>query len=809
MWKNYVKVALRTIARHRAFSAINIFGLSVAMSVCMAIMMLVADQLMFDRYNTNRDRIYRVTSRLLDPQTQVERGNQMATTTLPVRDELLTNYTGIEKAVRIVRGFGNNWMELEPGYDVNIPVNGYFADPEIFELFQYDLLYGDAATALKEPFTVVLTKKAAEKLFSMENPVGQTLKVGDQGVYTVTGVMKATEHKSHIVVEAFASMATVKSLEASGKMGKDLDNWNNFTHGWVYVMLEPGKTPADMAKSFAAIEQKHFSDITDPEQMRVSYTLQSLTAITPGEMLNNPIGPFMPWMIVYFLMALAGVVLLSSCFNFTNLSIARSLGRAREIGVRKVTGAGRWQIFVQFLSESVVIALLALVLACGILWFIKPFMLDLAFARALKWDLTANSFVYGAFIVFALFVGIVAGLFPAAVLSGFKPVNVLKNLNNTRLMSRVGLRKTLLVVQFTFSMLFIITVVVVYRQLDLFMTANNGFTIENKLIIRTGDASVATLKQELEKDAMFTSVAAASHIPAAGIVYGNGFKRQASDPDWTHLRYFAVDEDYLSNMNIELMAGRFYSAEAGLSNANFVVINERALGVLQFPSASEALGQTIINQSDSTEKQIIGVVKNYNHEMFTAQIEPMVLLYSPGEWNLLQVAYSGDAAEARKRAEAAWSVTQPGLKSNIREFSEEMFELYDILFGTLVKVLGFIAFLAITVSSLGLLGMATYTLETRRKEIALRKVLGSSNRALVMILSKGYLIILLVAVGVAVPAAWFLNSLWLQNFVMHVDVDAATIGLSVFVLLLFGAITVGSQTLQAALINPAENLKNE
>jgi putative ABC transport system permease protein len=809
MIKNYIKVAIRNILKHRVFSFINIFGLAVAMSICMAIMMLVADQMMYDRYNPDRDRIYRITTRTVDKDNRLEVGNPYATATLPVRDELLNNYAGVEKAVRIMRGFGNGWMELEPGYDVNIPVSGYFADAEILELFHYELEYGNPKTALHDPYSVVLTKKTAEKLFKQENPVGETFKVGDLGIYTVTGVIKDNGHKSHIAVDAFASLSTVTNLSAAGKFGKDLDSWYNFTVGWVYVMLEKGKTPVDIQVALDKIYEDHFTVLPNPDTRPVKYSTQALMSITPGEMLNNPIGPFMPWVIIYFMSAIAAIVLITSCFNFTNLSIARSLGRAREIGVRKVTGAARWQIFTQFLSESVVVALFALLLAIGMLMLIKPYMLELAFARALKWDLQGNYFVYALFLFFAVTVGTVAGLFPAGVLSGFQPVKVLKNLGNSRLMSRMGLRKTLLVTQFTFSLIFIVTVTVVYNQLHLFMNYDKGFNTANKIIVRTGDADKQVVKNELKKLTGINSVSAVSHIPSAGIVYGHGFRQSWNDADWTSMNYFSVDEDYLQNMDIELVAGRFFNADAGESNKNFIVINEEAVRSFNYPNNLDALGQVLINQPDSTEKQIIGVVKNYNHQMFAEKLGPMALMYNPNEFSVLQVSYAGDYGSTKEKIEASWASLLPDLKSDIRAFDEEMNELYNIVFGTLVKILGFVAFLAIVISCLGLLGMATYTVETRKKEIAVRKVLGSSNGSLVMVLSKGYLTILLLAILLAVPAAYFLNTFWLQNFAFHVSVDLLTISLGVLVLLLFGAITIGSQTIQAAFINPVENLKAE
>ena len=408
MFRNYIKIALRTLLRQRFFSFVNIFGLAIALTICMSIIMLVADQMTYDRYNSKRDRIYRLNS--IPYNEDGTQYNETATTTLPVRQELLDNYTGIEQAVRIVRGFGNPWIEFDQ--NVNIPVSGFFADPEILDVFEYELEFGDSRTALVDPFSVVLTKKAAKKLFREENPVGQTFKVGDLGTYKVTGVIKETSQKSHIVFDALASLATVKSLEALEKRGKDLDNWYQYTSGWVYVLVEEGKGAADVQLHLEKIQNEHFTLLPKPDtQQKIKYSLQSMMNITPGPFINNPIGPFLPWIFIYFFAGLAGVVMLTSCFNFTNLSIARSLTRAREIGVRKVTGAMRWQIFTQFMSESIIVAFLALILALLFVIALKPLMLELNFARVMNWDMELNYAVYASFIVFTLVVGILADCF--------------------------------------------------------------------------------------------------------------------------------------------------------------------------------------------------------------------------------------------------------------------------------------------------------------------------------------------------------------------------------------------------------------
>lgn len=808
MLTNYIKVALRNIIKHRTFSFINIFGLAVAMCVCMAIMMMVADQMMVDRHNPNADRIYRVNTVPYWKDNNGQPGNATASTTMPLRDELLNKYTGVERAVRFLRGFGNTWIEVEPNFDVNVPVSGYFADAEVLDMFNHELLYGDPKTALVEPYSVVLTRQAADKLFEKENPVGEILKVGKLGIFKVTGVIRGNGNRSHIIAEAYASMSTVKSLEKAGLLESRLDNWDNAYSGWVYIQLEAGKTVEDIQPKLAQISTDHFVKRPGHDGTLFKYALQNLLDIVPGPMLNNPIGPFMPWYLIYFLSFIAGIILITSCFNFTNLSIARSLTRAKEIGVRKVTGAARWQLFVQFLSESVVIALFALVLAVLMIHALRPFIVDLSFARIMRWDLSANYVVYAAFLLFAVIVGIIAGLFPAGVLSGFQPIKVLKNMGSSRLMSKVGLRKALLVVQFSVTMIFILTVVVLYNQLNLFLHNDNGFVSAQKLIIHKGNTSLEVLKPELEKQANIVSVSAASHIPMAGQVRGMDVQKPGSD-SWSNLTYFSVDEDYLTNMGLTLVAGKFFSGDAGASNSTFIVLNEEAVQEYQFASPAEAVGQSLVVRDDSTERQIIGVIKNYYHELFTESLKPMALMYNPQEYSLLQISYTGDFKNASRTAETVWANINPGLKADVKDFEKEMGAMYEIIFGTMVKVLGFVATLAIIISCLGLLGMATYTIQTRKKEIAVRKILGSSSQSLIYILSKGYLVILAIAIMISVPAAYFMNTLWLEMFAVHVSVDMLTISVGVLILVVFGLFTIGSQTIQAAFVNPVDNLKDE
>jgi putative ABC transport system permease protein len=412
-------------------------------------------------------------------------------------------------------------------------------------------------------------------------------------------------------------------------------------------------------------------------------------------------------------------------------------------------------------------------------------------------------------VVFALVVGILAGLFPAVVLSGFQPIKVLKNLGNVKLFSNLGMRKALLVSQFTFSLIFIISVLVVFNQLQLFMRADHGFRMENKIVVYLNNTSADALKTELFKHSNMESITACSHLPAAGSTYGEGYKKSLEDKEWTDVSYFSGDADYLTNLNVPLVAGRFYRTEDGEANKNFIVLNERAVSAFHFATPLEAIGEEIIIKRDSSRKQIIGVVRDYNHQLLMQDMAPMAIINNPGEFNILQVSYTGTFEEAASTIESAWAVINPALKVDYRDFTAEVHKIYDIFFGDIVYIMGVISFLAVLISCLGLLGMATYNTETRIREISIRKVLGSSNGSLIYLLSKGFLAILLLAVVIALPVSYFLNMLWLEQMAFHVTVDLAVMATGVGLLVLFAIVTIGSQTLRAAVINPIDNLKSE
>lgn len=800
MLKNYLKISIRNLLRNKVFSAINIFGLAISMSICLIVIMMVADQMSYDSHVTQKDRVFRINTERMHSDDMV---NKFATTALPMAKELQDKYSGIEATTTLRRGFGNPWINFDN--DINIPISGFFADNGFFDVFEYELLYGDKNTALTEPNSVVLTKKAAEKLFKIENPTGEIIKVGDLGEYKVTGVLKAVDYKSHIKFEALGSLSTVKTLEADSLLTPALEIWNVTTAGWVYARLEEGVSVAKVEKHLAQIAEAQYGA---NEEVDYHFYLQNVAKITPGPLLGNQIGPGLPDIFVYFLGGLALIIMITACFNYTNLSIAKALTRAKEVGIRKVSGATRFQVFFQFISEAVVISILAFLLSLAMLGVLKPAFLNMNFSQLLQWDLSTEPLVILFCLGFSICVGLMAGLLPASLLSSFQPIKVLKELSNIKLFSRIGLRKTLIVIQFAFSLIFIISTTLVYNQLDMMVNSDYGFSGDNIINVKINDTNAELLKNELVNHSSIVNVAATSHLPAAGTSYGSEV-RLAVEDEPIDFNYFTVDESYIENLGLALITGSNFNTADVRQSPDKIIINENMVKKLGFNSPIAAINESLIID-DSTKVTISGVVKDYNHEALMVEIGPMALIPNTASFNILQVKYAeGNREQAINHIESAWSKINPTKKVSYQDFITEVSQFYDLMFGDLVNIIGLITVLTITIACLGLLGMATFTTESKVKEISIRKALGASDQHIVLLLSKGFLVLLGIAILIAVPAAHFLNNLWLESIAYRVNIDFSVIALSTGIMFLLGVLVIGSQTIKAAFYNPVERLRNE
>lgn len=795
MLYNYFKISIRNIRKHKLFSFINIFGLSFSLSICLIIIMLLADQFSYDRFNTDADRIFRINHTRGDLDAIVE---GMATSPMLLGEELTSKYTGIESYTRVTRGFGNAWIKLMQ--DVNIPLSGFFADPSFVNMFQYEFEYGNPATALTEPYSVVLSKQTAEKLFRKENPLGEVIKVGDLGSYKVTGVLKRIEGKSHIKFDGLASMSTLESLMKKEVMPQSLESWTNRSWTWTYIKLEPGTLTQTVEDNLAVISEEQYGEMED---MEADFYLQNIRAISPGPIIGNQIGPGIPMIFVYFLVGMALVIIISSCFNYTNLSIARSLNRAREVGIRKVFGAVRYQIIFQFLIESVIISLFAFGFSLVLVQAMEPVFLELNFSQLLDWDLNQSMEVYALCLGFSVLVGLFAGLVPAFFHSSVKALQALKNLSGVKVFSKLGLRNALIVGQFGLSLFLVITVKLIYNQMNFMIESDYGFEADNIVIIELNNSDAGKLKQELLTYPEIQSVSAAGFAPAAGTSSSTTVIIEEVENE---INYFEVDEDYVDNMGLELVAGSSFTKDI---NERKLVINEEASKNFGYGHPLDAIGQLVIME-DSINYEIIGVLKNYNHETLVSSIKPMALIYNDEDLGILQVRVnSANYEQAIGSIEKAWATVNPDLKISHKLMSDEISFFADLMFGDLSKIITFISLLAIVIACLGLMGMVVFSTQSRLKEVSIRKVLGASNQALVYILSKGFAKLLLLAVLISTPLTWFINNLWMDFIAFRVGIGAGVIVFGVVIIALLGLLVVGSQTWQAANTNPSQILRDE
>jgi putative ABC transport system permease protein len=801
MIKNYIKVALRTLTKNKFFSLINIFGLALSMSICLILFMLIADQKNNDAYNTDKDKIYRV---IHDRVMSGDLFTKFATTPLPLAEKLVKEYDDVEYAVRIRKGFGNDVIEFDN--DLNIPVAGFFVDPEFLDLFQYNLMAGNPASALSKPNSVVLKEQIAQKLFGSTDVIGNIITVGDQGDYIVTGIIEDNGEQSHIKFDALASLATLSILEEQDSvLYPTVNNWENRWAGFVYFKIKDNVSLSSINEHLEIINKEIYADL---EEEKPVFELQALGEITPGPLLSNEIGPVLPWIFVYFFAGIALLVMVSAAFNYMNLSIARALTRAREVGIRKVSGATRKHLIIQFLAEAIILALIALVASYGIMLFLKPAFTQLHFSELLKWDLRLDYKVVLLSVAFSIGVGLLAGIVPALTLSSFHPSQVLKQLQGIKLFSKIGLRKALIISQFSLSLVFIISATLVYNQLQLMLGADFGFRTDEIVNVRLNNTSYKQLRLELEKYPQIATVSASSHIPASGETKSTGVKLNLEDDIEYEMRLFRVDENYLKLFDLELVAGKNFTTLD--PDAHEVIVNEKCVEEYKLGNPSEAIGKYFIDANDSTNYKIVGVVKNYYHQMLVLELTPMMLLYKPESTNIAHVRMAGNNKEEFNAIiDKAYANVNPGYVIDRQTMEEELAFYYDFLFGDLSKITGLATALALVIACLGLLGMATYTIETRTKEVGIRKVLGASEKQLVYHLSRGFISILIISIIVAVPLAYLLNDLWLQLIAVRVDITLGVLGFGVLILLVLGVITIGSQTYRATTINPVDSLRSE
>ncbi len=857
---HYLKVGLRNIFKYKVFSFINVFGLAAAMSISMLIILMLADQKSHDRFNVKKDRIYRAICDGPDFR------NPYATSPYPLAATLRSDYPMIETATRLAMGVGGDARYAPatggdarfapatggdarfapagatagqpngktPVNSKSVEMRGYFADSAFFKVFSFELERGDKNSALIAPNTVVFTHAMARQLFGDSDPIGRTIEWVDRGlnvkgggnatkptpwgVYTVTGVIADEQYKSHLQFDVLMSSASMPALALDKKIRDNSADWSDYYSCFTYVVLAPGKTAKDLDAALRQLASRKYAGLKDFK----GFTMMSqpLTRISPGILLGNEASIALPMMAYYFLCALAFVILLSACLNYINLSVARALIRAREIGVRKVTGALRADLVLQFLGESVLTALFALAMAIGLLFFLKSAFKQLWVNQYLNFDLRANMNIYFLFTAFALLVGIIAGVFPALHLSKFRPVLALKGGEGIRA-GRLGLRKVMSVAQFVLSLFFIITSILLYNQFRHFMAFNYEFNSRNIVNIDLQSNDYRLVAKAFGSVPGIDGVSACQYLPATARSEGTGLRRAdskkgAGKEDDQQLISLPVDEHFIRNMGLKLVAGSdlppvIASGPTSTPSSRFIVLNEMAVKAFGYRSPSAIIGQAFRNSWNDSVLIVCGVVQDFHMRMILGndKIEPLVLQNIPANFEYVNLRIAtGDIRGTIAKLEDRWKAIDPFHPLKYTFFNEELAASSQGFFD-LVSIIGFVAILAVIIACLGMLGMATYTTERRRKEVGIRKVLGANDFGNALLLSREFINVLVVAICIAAPLSYILNTLWLRRFPNRVDFGWGTVLLGTSVLLLLGLLTIGSQTIYASRRNPVDSLKAE
>jgi putative ABC transport system permease protein len=794
---SYVKTSGRSIVRNKLFSAINIIGLAISMSVGLLMIAFLNDLLSYDDIHKNKDRIYRVIndyqgSRQGTPQ-------HLASTSLKAGRLIKESVTGIEEVTMMRRGFGG---DARVG-NKTVPLEGLYAEDNFFNVFSFKMLAGDTRTALKEPFSIVLTEKSAKKLFGDEDALGQSIKFhasDDTSDYVVTGIIEDIPKFSHLQFEGLMSHATYETQE------KDAENfmlWRNMWSDYIYLLLPENadiKAIQSHLDKISADQNK-----TADEDVTITMHLQPLKEIALGPDLSNQVGPTMMVDVVYIVAGLAFIVILSAGFNYTNLSIARSLRRSREVGIRKVIGALKSHVLGQFIAEAIMISLLALIFSIFLFLFIRPqfFEISPVLGQIVTLDLSPK--LLGIFVIFAVMVGVGAGFLPALFFSRINAIQVLKDVTSMRVFRNVNMRKALIVVQYTFSLIFITATIIGYRQYKHALSFDLGFTTANVVNIQLQGNKAELLEKPLREFPEIEAISRSLMITSVGTEYGSQMKYKT---DSVNINFNIVNEHYLPLHDHKLIAGRNFTPQASNSAVGQIVVNEKAVKELNIKDAASAVGETV--EVDDEDFQIVGVMKDFHYGKIDSEIRPVVYQYSDKQAGYLNLKItSTDWPATLGRIESAWKKIDEVHPLKATFYDDQIEEAYNE-FSAMIKIIGFMAFLAISIASLGLLGMVVFTTETRLKEISIRKVLGASEGNLIFILSRGFFVLLLIAAFIALPLTYlFFEKVVLAEIVYHAPIGFGELFISVIVVMGIALIMIGSQTLKVARSNPAEVLKTE
>ena len=811
MFKNYFKTAWRSIINSKVYSTLNILGLAIGLSCFLLIALYVMDELSYDRFYPNAERIYRINS-------DIRFGG--AEMLMPVSSDMTgqlmkKDYPQVEQYTRIYTFTGDKLIRKGNEYIDEAKVA--HVDSTFFDVFQIPVVHGNTQHALDEPNTVVLTASTAKKYFGSTDVVGKTLEVmkdGKKPSYKITAVIKDFPDNADFHFDLLFSMKN-----ANYRWGQ-LTSHNFYT----YLLLKKGTDYKAFEKNFVTYVDKYvlpeakrymnISSMADFEKAgnKLEYTLIPLTDIHLHSARQFELSPGGNIEYVYIFSAVALFILLIACVNFMNLTTARSANRAKEVGIRKVLGTEKRYLVMQFLFESMLTTLVAMVIAIVVVYLVLPLFNDVA-----NKDMTLSSlfspYILPLLIALPLAVGLLAGSYPAFFLSAFKPIEVLKG--KLKLGSRSGnLRSVLVVFQFATSIILIIGTIVVYKQLHYIQTKDIGFNKNQVLVIDgTGvlDKNADVFKNEVLNMPGVVSGTLSAYLPVSNSSRSdNTWYRQEvmSSESGIDMQNWKVDYDYIKTMGMEVIKGRNFSRDYP-TDSSAAIINETTARLLGFKEpVGKQIYTTVQGSEDLAPYTIIGVVKNFNFESLHHDVGPLVLRLSSSPYTVSFKIHTANIPGLIAKIKATWKTMVPGFPFSYRFLDDSFDEMYraEQRAGTIALIF---SVLAIFIACLGLFGLATFIAEQRTKEIGIRKVLGASVQGIVGMLSKDFLKLVTIAFMIAVPVAWYAMNVWLRGFAYRISLSwwiFIAAGVAAFLIAL---ITVSFQAIKAAIANPVTSLRTE
>ncbi len=805
MLQNYLKIALRNLVRNKVYSFINIVGLAVGLATCMLIILYVFDELCYDKHLNQVGQLYRIAI-----QTETEK---WVSVPAPVADALKKDFAEVEQVTRLLKFPGIDKMLLKNTKSNKqfYETNAYYVDSTFFKIFTYESKYGNIQKALYQPNTIVISEKVAYKIFGNENPIDKTISVEipyGKSDYTVKGVFKETEDKSHINAHIFLSM---QNSEIGGWV-KSQTNWANNSIFHTYFKLKKGTNPVSFEAKLPAFFQHNGG--ADLKSLGVSkhFFLQPLKDIYLESNFGNEISTNGNIKYIYIFSSIAAFLLLIACINFMNLSTARAEKRAKEVGIRKAIGAYQSALIRQFLGESLMMCIIALFIAVLIIQLFLPVFNDFTQKKLMLFQ-NPNTLFW--IIGITLSTGFFAGLYPSFYLASFKPIEVLKGKLINRI-SAVAIRKGLVVFQFVISISLILAVVIIWQQMNLIRNQDLGFNKNQQIILPfqsiTSANNYIALKNEMVKNPKIVSITAGSSYPGIQLIEDQLFYAQGNTmKDNVDIHFARVNDNYISTLGYKILIGRPLSSNLQ-ADSNAIVLNETAIKQLGF-SSKNAIGKKIYSQLNNQlfAREIVGVVKDFNYKSLHETISPFGLIKLLGNDQihyLIANVQKGDYKDVIADIEKVWKKINPDTPFEYSFLDQDFQRNYEkeersagiIIYFTLI---------AIVIACLGLFGLATFTAEQRTKEIGIRKVLGASVISITSLLSIDFLKLVLMACLIAFPLGYWAMTKWLQDFAYKIEISWWIFALSGIAAIIISLLTVSFQAVKAALANPVKSLRTE